>query len=69
MAAINDPKWSDGSIVLVQSIGNEPAVYWSDGSVLFDFEEVAVAGWNHKIYGVTPSKVNGIANPTKVMGV
>jgi hypothetical protein len=23
----------------------------------------------HKIYGVTPSKVNGIANPTKVMGV
>ena len=32
--AVNDPKWANGSIVLMQSTD----VAWLDGSVLFDFE-------------------------------
>ena len=36
--AVNDPKWANGSIVLMQSTD----VAWLDGSVLFDFEYAAV---------------------------
>jgi len=41
--AINDPKWSNGSIVLIQSVGDEPTVRWLVGSTVFDFEFVAAA--------------------------
>jgi len=39
--AVNNPKWSNGSIVLVQSIGNEPTVRWLVGSTIFDLNYVA----------------------------
>jgi len=38
--AVNDPKWANGSIVLMQSTD----VAWLDGSVLFDFEYAAAGG-------------------------
>ncbi len=36
--------------------------------LIFDFGATAPSGWDHKIFGVTPSKVYGV-EPTKVLGV
>ena len=42
--AINDPKWSNGSIVLIQSVGDEPTVRWLVGSTVFDAVWTAAGG-------------------------
>lgn len=41
--AVNDPKYSDGSLELIQSTGETPTVYFADGS-LYIVHEYAVSG-------------------------
>ena len=53
--AVNNPKWSNGSIVLLQSTD----VAWLDGSVLFDFEYVTAGGTVNFVSSISAALSSG----------